>query len=258
MKSLTRRTFLTTSGMGTGLGLLAAAGVSKDALAQTDPGSSITSNFNGTPIAAGDFIWFNSVLKVQGLGSDPVTIGFTGSISVHRRMAHRTWFPCRLPSSTFSPSVIVATTVFCNGQWVTTVPLSGLSGNVFLDGVAVQAPTPGGFPGGIKRCHVAGDVLQPHARPQDSMAMGGGRLPQCEFRRRLQCPWRETGGRQQRERLSQFGPCRHARKLPTICRRWCERRWRIEFHRLLQRHRRDPSRRRPTWRRSAEGARRQA
>jgi hypothetical protein len=40
--------------------------------------------------------------------------------------------------------------VFCNNQWVTTVPLSGLAGNVFLDGVAVQAPTPGGFPGGIK------------------------------------------------------------------------------------------------------------
>ena len=75
MKSLTRRTFLKTSGMGTGLGILAAVGASKDAFAQADPGSSITSNFNGTRIAAGDFIWFNSVLKVQGLGSDPVTIG---------------------------------------------------------------------------------------------------------------------------------------------------------------------------------------
>ena len=63
-------------GMGEGLGLLGAAGVSRDASAQTDPGSSITSNFNATPIAAGDFIWFNSVVKVQGLGSDPVTVGF--------------------------------------------------------------------------------------------------------------------------------------------------------------------------------------
>jgi hypothetical protein len=51
---------------------------------------------------------------------------------------------------TFSPIVQVATTVFSNGQWVTTVPLSGLAGNVFLDGVAVQAPKPSGFPGGIK------------------------------------------------------------------------------------------------------------
>jgi hypothetical protein len=39
--------------------------------------------------------------------------------------------------------------MFCNGQWVTTVPLSGLAGNVFLDGVALQAPYPAGFPGGI-------------------------------------------------------------------------------------------------------------
>ncbi len=29
--------------------------------------TSIQSNFNGTPIPAGDFIWFSSVIKVQGL-----------------------------------------------------------------------------------------------------------------------------------------------------------------------------------------------
>jgi len=148
MKSLTRRTFLKTTGMGTGLGLLAAAGVSRDALAQADPGSSITSNFNGTPIRAGDFIWFNSALKVQGLGSDPVTVGFTGTISFS---VNGTLYVVPVPSAivNFSPDVTVATTVFCNGQWVTTVPLSGLAGSVFLDGVALQAPTPGGFPGGI-------------------------------------------------------------------------------------------------------------
>jgi hypothetical protein len=148
MKSLTRRTFLKTSGMGTGLGLLAVVGASRDAFAETDAGSSITSNFNGTAISAGDFIWFSSVLKVQGLGSDPVTIGFTGSISFS---VNGTPYVVPVPSAiiNFSPDVLVATTVFCNGQWVTTVPLSGLAGNVFLDGVALQAPTPGGFPGGI-------------------------------------------------------------------------------------------------------------
>ena len=149
MKSLTRRSFFTTSGIGTGLGLLAAASVSRDAFAQTDPGSSsITSNFNGTRIFPGDFIWFNSVLKVQGLGLDPVTIGFTGSISF---TVNGTLYVVPVPSAivNFSPGVDVATTVFCNGQWTTTVPSSGLSGNVFLAGVALQAPTPGGFPGGI-------------------------------------------------------------------------------------------------------------
>ncbi len=149
MDSLTRRRFLKTAGISTGVGLLSAAGVTPDASAQTDSGfSSITSNFNGTPINAGDFIWFTSVVKVQGLGSDPATIGFTGSISF---TVDGTPYMIPVPSAVinFSPSAIVATTMFCNGQWVTTVPLSGLAGNVFLDGVALQAPYPAGFPGGI-------------------------------------------------------------------------------------------------------------
>jgi hypothetical protein len=33
---------------------------------------------------------------------------------------------------------------------VTAVPLTGLAGNVFFDGVAIQAPSPRGFPGGIQ------------------------------------------------------------------------------------------------------------
>src|SRR5205823_6623537 len=36
--------------------------------------SSITSNFNGTSIAAGNHIWFNAVLKPSGIGSSPVRI----------------------------------------------------------------------------------------------------------------------------------------------------------------------------------------
>src|SRR4029450_9338148 len=123
MKTVTRRTFLTTSGMGTGLGLLAAAGVSKDALAQAGPGSSITSNFNGTPINGGDFIWFNSVLKVRGLGSDPLTIGFSGSIQF---TVDGVLYMIPMPSAlvTFSPFVSVATPVFCTGPWAATGPLS--------------------------------------------------------------------------------------------------------------------------------------
>jgi hypothetical protein len=149
MKTLTRRTFLTTSGIGTGFGILAAAGMDRDVSAQTS-GSSITANFNGTPINAGDFIWFNAALKVHGLGSDPVTIGFSGSIQFSvDGMVYMVPVPSAIV--TFSPTVTVATTVFCNGQWVTTVPLSGLAGNVFLDGFALQAPMPAGFPGGIKQ-----------------------------------------------------------------------------------------------------------
>jgi hypothetical protein len=146
MKPLSRRGFFTTSGIGAGLGLLTAVGVSRDAHAQL--GGSITADFNGTPIGPGDFVWFNSVLKVQGLGLDPVTIGFTGQISF---TVNGTLHVVPVPSAivNFLPGLTLATTVFCNGQWITTVPSSGLAGNVFLDGFAIQAPTPGGFPGGI-------------------------------------------------------------------------------------------------------------
>ncbi len=141
----TRRNFLTTyPAAGVGLGLLA-----KDARAQNGGGgSSITSNFNGTAIPAGDWIWFTAVLKVSGLGSAPVTIGFMGSIQFS---VNGTLYVVAVPSAfvTFSPSASLATTVFSNGQWITTVPSSGLAGSVFFDGVAVQSPSPSGFPGGI-------------------------------------------------------------------------------------------------------------
>jgi hypothetical protein len=39
--------------------------------------SAITSNFNGTAIAAGDSIWFNGVTKVSGLSASPTTIFVT-------------------------------------------------------------------------------------------------------------------------------------------------------------------------------------
>lgn len=150
MRPLTRRGFLTASGMGTGLGLLGSLGASRDVLAQSGV-SAITSNFNGTAINPGDFIWFNSALKVQGLGNnDPVTIGFTSSIEF---TVDGTVHIVPVPPAviTFSSSFTKATTVFCGGQWVTNLPLSGLAGNVFLAGVALQAPTPDGFPGGIKQ-----------------------------------------------------------------------------------------------------------
>lgn len=65
--------------------------------------------------------------------------------------ANGTSYVVPVPSAVinFSPDAMVATTVFCNGQWITTVPLSGLAGKVFLDGVALEAPIPEGFPGGI-------------------------------------------------------------------------------------------------------------
>jgi len=149
MHGVTRRAFRPASGMSTGLGLVAASGGGQDVVAQAPTGySAITSEFNGTPIRGGDFIWFTSVMKVQGLGADPVTIGFTGMISF---AVDGTTYMIPVPSAVvnFIPGLPQATTAFCNGQWITNVPLGGLSGNVFLDAVALQAPLPAGFPGGI-------------------------------------------------------------------------------------------------------------
>lgn len=140
-----RRKFLTaSSAAGLALGIFAT-----DGRAQSNGDGSISSNFNGTPIPAGDWIWLTAVAKVQGLGSTPVTLGFMGSIQFS---VNGTLYVVPVPAAlvTFSPSVSLATTTFSNGRWVTSLPISGLAGNVFLAGVAVQSPSPSGSPGGIQ------------------------------------------------------------------------------------------------------------
>lgn len=107
--------------------------------------SSIQSNFNGTAIPDGRTVWFNAVLKVSGVGADPVTIRLTNST------ISSSAFNLVVPDAeiTFSASTTQATTTFndATNTWVTNVP-SGLGGNTFLTGVAFQPP--GGLPGGIK------------------------------------------------------------------------------------------------------------
>ena len=111
--------------------------------------STIQSNFNGTAIAGGNYIWFNSVLKPSGLGSSTVKI-FIRSSSI-QFTAHGISYNLPVPDATitFSPAATSATTGFdtTTNQWLTTVP-SNLSGNTFLTGLAFPVPT-GGLPGGI-------------------------------------------------------------------------------------------------------------
>ena len=104
---------------------------------------SISSDFNGTPIAAGNRIWFNSVLKPSGLGSKPVTIRFLNQSITSAK------FNISLPDAEiiFDPAAATATTIFDGTKWVTRVPSSGLSGNTFLSGFGYQVP--GNLPGGI-------------------------------------------------------------------------------------------------------------
>jgi Carboxypeptidase regulatory-like domain len=108
----------------------------------------ITGNFNGTAIPAGDTVWFNSVVKVNGLGSAPATVHLINSEIDFT--ANGTAYHVSVPNAalTFSPTATTATTSFdpTTKTWDTTVP-SKLGGNFFLSGVAL--PVPNGLPGGI-------------------------------------------------------------------------------------------------------------
>jgi hypothetical protein len=109
----------------------------------------IVSNFNGTPIRAGNFLWFNSVLKVNGLGATPVTIALRHATV--QFTTNNTPFNVSVPDAdiTFDPHATTATTSFntATERWETTVPSFGLSGNTFLTGEAL--PIAADLPGGI-------------------------------------------------------------------------------------------------------------
>jgi hypothetical protein len=110
--------------------------------------SAIASNFNGTPIAAGDTVWFSSVAKVSGVGSAPATLFVTGATIDFT--ANGTPYNLSVPNATItiSPTATAATTTFdaATQTWETTVP-ANLGGNLFLAGFAL--PVPAGLPGGI-------------------------------------------------------------------------------------------------------------
>src|SRR5439155_455026 len=96
-----------------------------------------------------NFIWFSSVLKAQGLGSNPVTVRFDAQTIQFSAAGNP--FVLNVPNAsiTFSPTATLATTTFNTvaNEWETVVPSSGLSGNDFVSGLAFEVPFD--FPGGI-------------------------------------------------------------------------------------------------------------
>lgn len=117
----------------------------------------IGSNFNGTPIAGGTFVWFNAVAKVKGVSPTAATsIHFdSGTIDF---TAAGTAYSLNVPASTvvFSPAATAATTTFDGASWTTTVPAS-YAGNVFLSGLPFAVPA-GGLPGGINPVRWSGQL----------------------------------------------------------------------------------------------------
>jgi hypothetical protein len=116
----------------------------------------ISSNFNGTAIGAGDFIWFNSVAKVSGVPSTGATIHVTDESVTYTVKGATTTL--QLPSAdvSFSPTASQASTNFdsTTNTWETVVPLNP-GGNVFLGGGGVQFPQ--GLPGGANPVNWSAD-----------------------------------------------------------------------------------------------------
>ena len=114
----------------------------------TPTASAITADFNGTAIAAGNTIWFNSAARVAGLGSGTATL--TVSDETVSFTANGTAYTVNVPDTTvtFTPLATQATTRFTSDGWVVTTP-PVFSGNVFVGGAGLRAPSPGGLVGGL-------------------------------------------------------------------------------------------------------------
>jgi hypothetical protein len=119
----------------------------------TPVSSCIRANFNGTPVAENDFIWFNSVVKVQG-HNIPGTLTFDSSTISF--VVDGTPVTVDVPPATiqFSTSATTASTTFQGGAWLTIVPAS-YNGNIFLSGVSYQLPF--NLPGGVQNVDWCGD-----------------------------------------------------------------------------------------------------
>lgn len=131
---------------GTCLTLIAAAMAISSSSAGTV--SSNPSNFNGTQIKAGDYIWFSSVFKVTGASAIPFTISVRNATIQFNTVGGPYVLPVPDADVTFDPSTVTTTTTFNSGAdlWETSTR-PGLSGNYFLSGLSYQVPID--FPGGI-------------------------------------------------------------------------------------------------------------
>jgi hypothetical protein len=102
--------------------------------------SSNTSNFNGTPIQGGDYIWFNANFTASGIPSDGATIYLDNStISFTADKAYNLAIPNA--QITFSPSATCSTTSYdsASNTFTTIVPLKG-DDELFLSGLAFPVP----------------------------------------------------------------------------------------------------------------------
>jgi len=130
-----------------------------------------SSNFNGTSVPGGSYLWFNANFTAQHVPSSGVTIDFTnGNISFN---AGGTNYSLAVPNAkiTFSPTATCTSTTFdtVTNTWMTTVPVSG-DDEIFLTGLAWPVPS-GGLPGGANPVNFSGTYSSETSAPGLSIQM---------------------------------------------------------------------------------------
>jgi hypothetical protein len=110
--------------------------------------STNSSNFNGTAIAAGDWIWFNSNLSAKGIPSTGATLTLNSS-TITFSLGGKS-YDLAVPNGqiVFSPTASCTSTTFntVTNTWMTTVPIKG-DDEIFLSGLSFRVPV-GGLSGG--------------------------------------------------------------------------------------------------------------
>jgi hypothetical protein len=111
--------------------------------------SGIASNFNGTSLDSGQWIWFNANFTATGIPSTGAVITFSNSKILNADSGTAITNSAPNARITFSPSAACSTTTFdtMTNTWFTIVPMRA-DDEIFLTGVAVPVPA-GGLPGGI-------------------------------------------------------------------------------------------------------------
>jgi hypothetical protein len=110
-----------------------------------------TCYFNGTSIAKGSTIWFNSIIQPHCSSSQTQNLVFDSSTITFTANGAKVTLNVPAAAIQFSPTATTATTTFnaSTNSWVTTVP-ANYTGNVFLTGVAYTVPaTINGNIGGV-------------------------------------------------------------------------------------------------------------
>lgn len=110
--------------------------------------TSLTANFNSSPIPAGRYIWFYSALNPSSLSWNTTSFTITITKAVVTFTANGVPYTLNIPNGKirFEPNAWPARTTFTNNTWETVVPRI-FSDDIFMNGLAYRVPV--NFPGNI-------------------------------------------------------------------------------------------------------------